>query len=195
MANNGSCPIAQEYGYPINTWCVGAVTNMHRMFEFSTFNEDISGWDVSSVTYMLNMFNVALSFNSDISSWDVSSVTTMNSMFDSARAFNQDVSSWNVSRVTNMQFMFREATSFNINLCAWNETFPYDNARYIFGNSGCNIKDQPSDTITPKGPFCASNCIPTTTIVYKNGNRVSRERMFILKLSLLILVLLSFTTA
>ena len=43
------------------------------------FNQDISGWDVSSVTNMSVMFaNVAQNFtqmNQDLSSWDVSNVT------------------------------------------------------------------------------------------------------------------------
>ena len=46
------------------------------------FNQDISDWDVSSVTYMCNMFCYACDFNQDISDWDVSSVTNMDNMFD-----------------------------------------------------------------------------------------------------------------
>ena len=43
------------------------------------------------------------SFNQDLSAWDVSSVTNMQSMFSSASAFNGDIFSWDVSSVTNMQ--------------------------------------------------------------------------------------------
>ena len=39
----------------------------------SAFNQDISSWDVSSVTDMSNMFNTSV-FNQDLSSWDVSDV-------------------------------------------------------------------------------------------------------------------------
>ena len=45
------------------------------------------------------------SFNSDISSWDVSNVTDMSSMF-SGSDFNQDISSWNISKFTNVIDMF-----------------------------------------------------------------------------------------
>jgi len=40
----------------------------------STFNQDISGWDVSNVTHMTNMFAENFAFSYDLSGWDVSSV-------------------------------------------------------------------------------------------------------------------------
>ena len=56
-------------------------------------NQDIRGWDVSSVTNMNRMFWGASAFNQDIGGWDVSSVTNMNRMcmFVSATAFNQSI--------------------------------------------------------------------------------------------------------
>ena len=50
----------------------------------TTFNGDISNWDVSSVVDMNYMFYSANAFNGDISNWDVSSVVTMSHMFYSA---------------------------------------------------------------------------------------------------------------
>merc|ERR1712032_883597 len=51
---------------------------METMFTYaSAFNGDISKWDVSKVTHMVEMFTNAKSFNSDVSKWDVSKVTDM----------------------------------------------------------------------------------------------------------------------
>jgi surface protein len=58
---------------------------------FSTFNQDISKWDVSNVKDMSWMFYDADSFNQDISKWDVSNVKDMSFMFYDAESFNQDV--------------------------------------------------------------------------------------------------------
>ena len=75
----------------------GDVTNMTGMFSNSQFNQDISDWDVSSVTIMRVMF-YASQFNQDISDWDVSSVTDMNYMFTSSQ-FDQDLSGWCVTNI------------------------------------------------------------------------------------------------
>ena len=53
----------------------------------------------SDVTDMSSMFAGATSFNQDISSWDVSDVTDMGSMFKDNTSFNQDLSGWCVPRI------------------------------------------------------------------------------------------------
>merc|ERR1712032_1004381 len=69
---------------------------------------------------MANMFNSATSFNADLSKWDVSSVTDMDAMFYCASLFDGDLSKWDVSRLQSAKLMFKWASSFKQALCgAW----------------------------------------------------------------------------
>jgi len=131
-AENENCDMARLYGHPMNSWCVGQITDMSELFsEMYIFNEDISAWDVSSVTNMRNMFYRNYLFNGDLSGWDISSVMNMKGMFLHATRFNQD-------------------------LCAWSDKFPYGAANDIFSNLGCTFVDSPNEQ--QGGPFCASSC-------------------------------------
>ena len=56
--------------------------------------------NLSGVTDMSDMFSGASSFNSDLSDWDVSGVRDMSGMFNGASSFNSDLSDWDVSGVT-----------------------------------------------------------------------------------------------
>ena len=80
----------------------------------SSFNGDVSEWDVSKVTDMSGMFHHASHFKGNISSWDVSSVTDMSDMFHGADKFNGDVSEWDVSHVTDMSGMFDGVRRFTV---------------------------------------------------------------------------------
>ena len=66
-------------------------TNLEDMFNgASSFNGDLSGWDVSSVTNMENMFKDVGSFTWDLSGWDVNGVS-------SCSDFNLNTTAWSIS--------------------------------------------------------------------------------------------------
>ena len=125
----------RKYG-PISEWNTSRVTNMFSLFyEFcstrSTFNDDISGWQVSRVQEMSYMFHKCIRFNQDLTRWDVSSVTNMEGMFQSASAFDHPLNTWNISRVTSLQNTFRNARSFDKSLSRW-DVSSVTNMRSIF---------------------------------------------------------------
>jgi surface protein len=97
------------FNYPLESWDVSNVTNMSAMFNLAKdFDQNISYWNVSKVTNMSSMFWNATTFNQPIGSWDVSNVTNMTGMFKLAKRFDQNISSWNVSKVSNMSAMFSD---------------------------------------------------------------------------------------
>ncbi|MEI6624097.1 MAG: BspA family leucine-rich repeat surface protein, partial [Actinomycetes bacterium] len=90
------------------------MTNMENMFRgASLFNQDISGWSVSSVTTMSGMFQDATSFNQPMTGaplWTTYSLTNTSNMFKGATAFNQNVGNWAVWNVTTAAGMFDGVT-------------------------------------------------------------------------------------
>ena len=74
------------------------------------------------------------SFNNDISGWDTSSITNMSHMFLGASAFNQPLDNWNVSNVTDMSAMFTDSVLNQENYCKTVKG-PYSDwwSRFIYG--------------------------------------------------------------
>ncbi len=101
----------------ISGWDVSNVKYMNEMFRGSKFTGNISGWDVSNVREMNSMFRDS-QFTGDISSWVVSNVREMNNMFRGSR-FNGNISNWDVKKVTTMDGMFEGATAFNQDISGW----------------------------------------------------------------------------
>ena len=112
---------ASSFNSDISNWNVENVADMRLMFIFaSSFNSDISNWNVENVADMRSMFVFASSFNGDISNWNVGNVTDMRAMFNGASSFNSDISRWNVANVENMRSMFFAASSFSKEINNWN---------------------------------------------------------------------------
>ena len=119
----------------LSGWDVSSVTDMSRTFRASSFNGDVSSWNVSGVTDMASMFAHTTAFDGDLSGWDVSGVTDMAHMFYEASSFDGDISSWNVSGVTDMGNMFRNATAFGGDLSGWDVSSATDLSRVFMGAS------------------------------------------------------------
>ena len=112
----------------ISEWATGDVTDMSCLFSASDFNcvwyynsgassfdADITAWDTTSVTTMVNMFSGASAFNQPLDAWRVDKVTTMLMMFFRASAFNQPLNGWNgrLGKVTDVYWMFADASDFD----------------------------------------------------------------------------------
>ena len=123
----------------LSSWDVSAVTDMSSMFRnAASFDQPLNAWDVSAVTDMSSMFHDASSLNQLLSAWDVSSVTDMNGMFTFASSFNQTLNAWDVSSVTDMSSMFRDAISFDQTLNSWNVSSVRDMAFMFFSADSFN---------------------------------------------------------
>jgi surface protein len=143
-----------SFDQDVSEWDVSSVTNMNSMFAYAAaFNNGEAplfwGSHTSLVQDMSTMFYHATAFNQDVSDWDVSSVTNMNSMFEGASAFNNSdegnthnkplLWSTRTSKVTNMQGMFTDTLAFNQDVSSW-DTSHVTAMAYMF--SGANLFDQ-----------------------------------------------------
>ena len=100
-------------------------TTLARFLQGATsFNQDISAWDVSGVTLFFNLFFGATSFNQDIGSWNVSNGTSLQSMFFNATSFDQNLGAWTFKNSANLSTMFFQSGISNANLAntiiGWN---------------------------------------------------------------------------
>ena len=126
---------ASSFDGDISSWNVSPVTDMNSMFsDAAAFDQSLNGWDVSSVIDMEGMFFGADAFNSALNGWDVSSVTDMTGMFGNTAIFDQPLNGWNVSSVTDMEIMFSGASSFDRPLNGWNVSSVTDTNR-MFSNA------------------------------------------------------------
>uniref|UniRef100_A0A7S3LE04 BspA family leucine-rich repeat surface protein n=1 Tax=Amphora coffeiformis TaxID=265554 RepID=A0A7S3LE04_9STRA len=141
LTNSSDAMVLDTYG-PIGSWCVSGVTDFDNLFDAdrnplaATFNEDISGWDVSNAESMFAMFEGARGFNQDLSGWQVSRVIDFGAMFNNATLFNSDVSGWDTSSAVAMNAMFYNATRFDQDLSGWNVgSVQFFNAMFAYAES------------------------------------------------------------
>ncbi|MFV0505841.1 MAG: BspA family leucine-rich repeat surface protein [Bacteroidales bacterium] len=167
----------------LTTWDVSTVTNMEGIFldalafnsaldwraktasvenfnhafrNASAFNQDISGWNVSSATKLNSMFESATSYNQPMSSWNTSAVAEMKKTFKNATSFNQDLSAWEIPKLTNAEFMFEGVTlsidNYDALLISWN-------TQYTDGAANSNVKFHGGNSKFCKGAEARKNLI------------------------------------
>jgi surface protein len=85
---------------------VANATNMSFMFEGCTsFNSDLSRWNVANATDLAFMFHDCTSFNADLSRWNVVNATNLSGMFNDCTSFNSDLSEWEVANAVSSMFV------------------------------------------------------------------------------------------
>ena len=131
------------------SWGINAWVTLSSMFTNATNLVNVTADDVPNLSLATNINglfgNTGITTINNLSSWDVSSVTNMQSVFYSCPNFNQDISAWDTSSVTIMSFMFSNTTSFNQDLSSWN----VDNVTYCNAfSSGASSWTLPQPTFT-----------------------------------------------
>ena len=148
--------------------------------------------DTSAITNMRELFSKFKSFNGDISGWDVSNVTDMSDMFYGS-SFRGDISGWNVEKVEYFLFMFkwcrisqehrparfrmnRDANSPDLNgkVRFWDDTVASfsltgDGVLTVSGDLSCNL---------PSGYYSGLDDIPVRKLIIAEGVTTIGERMF-----------------
>ena len=123
---------ASSFNSDLSKWDISNVNTMTATFRNATsFNKNINSWDVSNVFNIENLFYGASVFNQPIGDWNTSSVTNMISVFNNASAFNQPIGNWDTSSVTKMNRMFRDASDFNQDISDW-DIYAVYNMYYMF---------------------------------------------------------------
>ncbi len=114
----------------MGNWDMSAITDVTSMFQQTSMNVDISGWNTGNITTMLGLFYNNSTFNQDISNWDTSNVTSLYLTFSGASSLNADLNTkdtgsrlaWDVSNVTSFQAALSGTTSMTYDIDKWQIT-------------------------------------------------------------------------
>ena len=138
---------ATNFNQTLGTWNVTGVTSMNGMFQGATSfdnggNDNINNWQTLSLQTMRNMFTSAASFNQPLSGWNVSNVTDFSYLFWNASSFNQPLENWDVQYANVFEGMFSNATLFNQSLSGWSVGFAQNMTDFMTGKDSSNYSPQ-----------------------------------------------------
>ena len=117
-----------------------STTSMAYCFsDCGSFNGDIGGWNMSTVTNMSYMMQQCSAWNNggsaSINNWNVSNVTTFLRWNYGITPFNQPIGNWNVGNVTTFKEMLYN-TNFDQDISNWNVSNCIDFSYMFAGGSG-----------------------------------------------------------
>ena len=98
---------AVSFDGDVDGWDTSNLTCLIDSFRGTTsFNKSLSTWDVGNVLFFIDCFKDAKLFTGlGLPGWNTSSATSFLGMFNGATAFNQDLSSWDISSLTSASDM------------------------------------------------------------------------------------------
>lgn len=138
--------IIRKYGHITNWKFSSKIRSFENLFQHkTTFNENLSGWNVSNITNMSRMFDGCVSFLGlglenwnpywlsntfnmfrncqslicDLSRWNIANLYDAKSMFYCCRNFNSDLSRWRSNQLKYTNYMFYGCNNFNSDLSGW----------------------------------------------------------------------------
>lgn len=148
-------------GTGVGNWDVSKVTDFEDMFkDASSFDADLSKWNVAAATNMSFMFLFATSFKgSGLDGWSIGNVRNLFGTFNGATKFATDISAWDVSSVTDFTSVLESASVFSADLCLWGTKITSTDSSLFgqgpFVGTSCSNTGDPDLAASPKGPFCA----------------------------------------
>lgn len=108
----------------LSSWNTGSLKRVEYMFMTTPNLRTLkfgSGWNMSKVTSLQQMFNLCGATSLDINSWNVSSVTSLYGTFSGMTNITSlNLSSWNTSNVTNFSNAFSMVSLVTLDLWGWN---------------------------------------------------------------------------
>jgi surface protein len=113
-----------SFNQDVSSWDVSNATDLRQIFQQAGYGHGVTfaslvNWDVSNADNFSNIFKDCHDFNADISGWDTGNASNMQGMFQGCYVFDQNISGWDVGNVYKFAYMFMDARVFNQPIGNW----------------------------------------------------------------------------